>query len=376
MSREEARRAIALAFGSLEKVGPVRLRSLLAHDDPLDAWAGVVAGDPPIPRVPRDLADRWRVVAATLDPGELLDRHVRAGVSVVTWHEPAYPEVLRYDRAAPGLLVWRGDLRLAGATAAAVVGTRRCTRYGRDVAFELGAGLAEAGVHVVSGLALGIDGAAHRGALAVDGAAPVGVVGSGLDRPYPRRHEDLWREVGERGLLLTEAPLGVAASAWRFPSRNRLIAALGGVTVVVESALAGGSMHTVREADDRGRTVMAVPGSVRSEASRGTNQLLAEGCPPCRDVEDVLVALGLAAPGAGATGDGATSPADATPDPACRAVLDALHAGPATLDQLALRTALPLDQLARSIEAALEVGAVAHAAGWYERVHAPAGWSR
>jgi predicted Rossmann fold nucleotide-binding protein DprA/Smf involved in DNA uptake len=120
-----------------------------------------------------------------------------------------------------------------------------------------------------------------------------------------------------------------------------------------------------------------VPGSVRSEASRGTNQLLAEGCPPCRDVEDVLVALGFAAPGTGAaTVASATGPADAPTRRVWGAVVDALHAGPATLDQLVLRTSLPLDELARSIEAALEAGAVTQAAGWYERIDAPAGRQR
>ena len=161
---------------------------------------------------------------------------------------------------------------------------------------ELGRDLGRAGVRVVSGLALGIDAAAHHGALDAEadgGAPPIGVVGSGLDVTYPRAHGALWTAVAAAGVLVGEAPLGAAPEPWRFPARNRIIAALGSVVVVVESHPRGGSRHTVDAAEARGRQVLAVPGSVRSPASRFTNELLADGCHPARDVTDVLVALGL-----------------------------------------------------------------------------------
>ena len=129
----------------------------------------------------------------------------------------------------------------------------------------------------MSGLASGIDAAAHRGALAAGSAPPIGVVGSGLDTVYPRGQERLWRDVASAGVLLSEAPLGGAPERWRFPARNRVIAALADVVVVVESHRRGGSLHTVDEADRRGVEVMAVPGSVRNPAAAGTNELLAEG---------------------------------------------------------------------------------------------------
>ena len=148
---------------------------------------------------------------------------------------------------------------------------------------------------VVSGLALGIDGAAHRGALAAGPGAgqTVGVVAGGVDVTYPPSHAALFAEVAAAGALVSEAPLGTPPERWRFPARNRIIAALADVVVVVESRLRGGSLHTVDAAIERGRTVGAVPGPVRSQASAGTNALLADQALVVRDAADVLVALGM-----------------------------------------------------------------------------------
>src|SRR5204862_479680 len=160
-------------------------------------------------------------------------------------------------------------------------------RFRAGVARQLGRELAAHGVAIVSGLAIGIDGSAHEGALAAKAAPPVGVVGSGLDVVYPKRHRHLWDAVAAAGVLLSEAPMGAVPERWRFPARNRILAALSDVVVVVESHAAGGSMHTVRAAIDRGIPVMAVPGSMRNPAAAGTNQLLSEGVPPARDPDDI-----------------------------------------------------------------------------------------
>jgi DNA processing protein len=253
----------------------------------------------------------------------------------------------------------------------AVVGTRRCTRYGRDVAFELGRDLAARGVAVVSGLALGIDASAHAGALEAGGRPPVAVVATGLDVVYPRRNGPLWRQVAARGLLLSEYPLGVPPLPWRFPARNRLVAALADVLVVVESHARGGSLYTVEEAARRDRPVMAVPGSVRSAASRGALDLLADGCPPVRDVDDVLTALGLSSR---VVGDGPDPvpgplPGGTSLDDGQLAVLDALGDEPATLEHLAVRTGQPMEQLAGALYHLGGLGVVVEEAGWYERVH-------
>jgi len=368
MTPLDSRRGVALCFGQLPDVGSGRTRRLLRLDDPLVAWDAVCSGRPPIEGVSAQLAAQWRETAGGLDPARELDRHHEAGVGVVTIDEDDYPAALAADRSPPGLLVWRGDLTILDAVAASIIGTRRCTRYGRDVAFELGAGLSEAGVPVVSGLALGIDGAAHEGVVSVHGGAgPIAVVAGGLDRVYPRRHAALWHTVAGAGVVIAEAPLGVEPVAWRFPARNRIIAALGDVLVVVESGFSGGSMHTVRQADDRGRLVLAVPGSVRSPASAGTNQLLSEGCGPCRDVDDVLVALGLV-----------TRPTDGEPPPATVdevplssdevAVVDALAAGPTTLEQLLVRTGMSTPALAVAVDELESRGRLGARDGWFEVV--------
>src|SRR5204862_1786721 len=144
-----------------------------------------------------------------------------------------------------------------------------------------------AGVAVISGLALGIDGAAHAGALEADIAPPIAVVGSGLDVIYPWRHRALWGAVEKQGVVLGEAPLGAAPEPWRFPARNRIVAALADVVIVVESRETGGSMHTVAEALRRDRPVFAAPGPVRSPTSTGTNRLLRDGAQVVCDATDV-----------------------------------------------------------------------------------------
>ena len=333
----------AILLAGHPSVGPRRLTGLLAGPGAERGWREV-GGD------------------AQADAAQAVEVHRAAGVRVLRPEDPAYPARLAADVEPPAVLFVRGELDAVTGTTVAIVGTRRCTGGGAGFARELGRELTEAGVTIVSGLALGIDGAAHRGVREAAGV-PVGVVGSGLDVVYPSRHRDLWEWVGAHGVLLSEAPLGVRPSAWRFPARNRMIAALADVVVVVESHAAGGSMHTVREALDRDRTVMAVPGSVRNASSAGTNQLLADGCPPVRDATDVLVALGLTAATRAAAID-----TRARPDATGRAVLAAFDWEPATLEHLAMRTALALPELAVALEALLAAGWVDRAGGWYERV--------
>ena len=193
-------------------------------------------------------------------------------------------------------------------------------------------------------------------------AGPVAVVGSGLDVVYPSRHRELWAAVRDHGLLLSEAPLGCRPAPWRFPARNRLIAALADVVVVVESHITGGSLLTVGEAERRGVPVLAVPGSVRSPAAAGTNHLLADGCHPVRDVTDVLVALGLTPAARRRVAEHRP-----TPDPAGAAVLEAFDWEPATLEHLAVRTQLPLGDLVLAVERLVADGWVRVDGGWYER---------
>ena len=289
----------AAALASLPRATPRRLHRLLDGRDPAEVWRALIHGEAidgeaRVAAGDAELRRLWVDHARSLELGGVADRLEALDAWVTTPTNSAHPPAVVGDIDPAPILFRRGRVPAAASPSVAMVGTRRCTPTGRSVAMELGSGLAAAGVTVVSGLALGIDGAAHRGALAVGGAPVVAVVGSGLDVVYPRGNRDLWDQVAEAGTLLGEAPLGAEPEGWRFPARNRLLAALADVVVVVESKMAGGSMRTVEEAMRRGVAVMAVPGSVRNPAAAGTNQLLSEGCAPVCCVDDVLVALGLA----------------------------------------------------------------------------------
>ena len=374
--------AHAAALASLPGMGPARLSSLLAHQPAGEAWGRVVRGDatadPAVARAcrpdPTGLARVWRRAAGSVDVEGAWSGYARAGVTVALPGSGAYPAVLRDDHEAPAVLFVRGDPAALVARRVAIVGTRQCTRYGTDVARELGRDLAAAGVAVVSGLALGIDGAAHAGALAAPGGAPpVAVVGSGLDVVYPRKHGSLWGAIAERGLLLSEAPLGARPEPWRFPVRNRVLAALAEVVVVVESHARGGSLHSVDAALARDRPVMAVPGSVRSPASALPNNLLAEGCAPVRDALDVLVALGLSVAGSGkegGSGDDRRGAAAAlgTLDPDARAALDALGWEPATLDEVVSGSGLGPGPASLALARLERDGWVSTDGAWWARV--------
>ncbi|MGH9264563.1 MAG: DNA-processing protein DprA [Acidimicrobiales bacterium] len=361
----------AAALAGLPAMGPARLRAVLGTWQPEEAWVQVAAGAacsrPAVALAcrpdPAGVAALWQVGARRVSVARVWEAHRRAGVRVLQPGTEGFPPVLEADPEPPALLFARGDAAAVAGRRVAVVGTRRCTRYGREVAYELGRDLAGAGVRVVSGLALGVDGAAHRGALsAAGGAPPVAVVGSGLDVVYPRSHGSLWEEVATSGLLLSEAPLGARPEPWRFPVRNRVIAALAEVVVVVESAEKGGSRHTVDAAAARDRLVMAVPGSVRSPVSAYPNALLADGCHPVRDALDVLVALGLSS--------APRSEVDERPPPGPdeAVVLEALGWEPATFDDLCARTGRSPGQVSVALARLQGGGWVGERAGWWERV--------
>ncbi|MGP0032451.1 MAG: DNA-processing protein DprA [Acidimicrobiales bacterium] len=332
--------AFAAALASVEGVGAARLRRLLARDPPPVAWSRSGFG--------ADVEAIWQ-------------RHLDAGVAVLTADSPSYPARLAGDPEAPAVLFCRGEPAAARLPTAALVGTRSPTRYGIGVAAQFGADLAAAGVSVVSGLALGIDGAAHEGACAC-GAPPIAVVAGGLAEPYPRRHARLWERVAAQGALFSESPVGVRTERWRFPKRNHLLAMLSDVVVVVESRHGGGSTHTVAAALARGRPVGAVPGSIRSPASEGTNALLADGCFPVRDVTDILVALSLC--GAEVP---RPAPAPPGPDERDRVVWEALTHDPSSLDELARCTGWELSALCGGLERLAAAGLARQVGGWWER---------
>jgi DNA processing protein len=291
----------------------------LADDDLARAAAGAKADD-------------LLAAAAKDDPGELRRHLVAAGCWATCRHRDGYPTALHdLDGEAPAALMGLGDpallARLAADPGVTVVGSRRGSAYGRGVARELGRMLAAAGLPVISGMALGIDTAVHRGALE-GGGATVAVLGNGPDRAYPPSNRRLHRRIaGEGGLVISELPPGAGAFRWTFPARNRIMAALGAITVVVEAARHSGSLITVGFAQDLGREIGAVPGPVNSWLSDGANALLADGAHPIRDAQDVLDKL---------FGPGERAPATGPRlDPALAAVLAKVEAGLVSADEMA-----------------------------------------
>lgn len=250
-------------------------------------------------------------------------------------HGDLYPDSLRDADDAPWALIGRGNpqflAELEPHGAVTIVGARRATSYGREIARELGRELAAAGMVVVSGLAFGIDGCAHRGAL--DAGRTIAVLGCGPDVAYPASHRTLWRRICEIGLVISEFPPGATPWRWTFPARNRIMAALAGMTVVVEAATRSGSLITTDLAADLGRDLGAVPGPVTSRASAGPNALLASGAHVIRDAQDVLDAM---------LGPGSRPLPPRGPNlaPELEAVLAAVEAGETTCDAVATATGL------------------------------------
>jgi DNA processing protein len=264
-----------------------------------------------------------------------------AGLHGICRHQAEYPSQLLELVDPPALLHSTAPpdrlAELCGGPAAAVVGARRASGYGLEVATALGRGLAAAGVTVVSGLALGIDAAAHRGALDAGGPT-VAVLGCGADVAYPRTNRALYEQIRARGAVVAELPPGTRPARWTFPARNRIMAGVAQVTIVVEAAERSGSLITVGFAQDLGRDVCAVPGRVTSLIAAGANQLLLEGAHPVRGAADVLdMVFGAGAWDAGAVEGKPKPEADLEPD--LRTVLQAVEGGEA-LDEAADRASL------------------------------------
>jgi DNA processing protein len=329
--------ALLRAFGSAERVLSTPREELVK----LPGLGGVLLERLAAAAAPEGRARARKAVEAL----------VRAEAVAITPDDLAYPEAFRQISEPPFLLFAAGDLSLLGQPGVGVVGTRSPTDYGRQAATALAGELARAGYLVVSGMAKGIDAAAHAAALSA-GAGTVGVLGQGIDVVYPRENARLFRAVRERGLLITELPPGEEPKAGNFPRRNRLIAALSQGVLVVEMALRSGAQHTVTYALEQGKEVFAVPGPIGSPMSEGTNQLLKEGARVVTSAADILEELrgvGRAQPPAARKPVPAVptvpeesvpveAPADLSPEEA--QVHAALGAEPLHVDEVAAATGL------------------------------------
>jgi DNA processing protein len=301
----------------------------------------------------------FRAFARTFDEGAYLGRLREEGVRWLPRTDPDFPPLLgAIHDPPPGLFVRGGaGLETLRRPTVAVVGARACSPYGAQVARLLGRELAAAGIVVVSGLARGVDGEAHRGALEAGGTT-VAVLGCGVDRDYPAAHAELGARIRATGVAVAEYAPGVEPAPWRFPARNRVIAGLSAVTVVVEARERSGALITADLALEEGREVFAVPGEITSALSAGTNDLLRLGAAPLLGSADVLELFGLAARPPEALAQ--TSTADA--------VLAKLRDGPMSADELLHSTGLDAGMLASALTE-LELAGRAVAAGGVYRAN-------
>jgi DNA processing protein len=325
-----------LALTRAVGIGPAHFQRLVAYFGSAEqAWradgAALVAAG-----LDGRAAQGLLALRGEVDPAGEEERLAARGITALTLEDAEYPACLRTIGDAPPVLFVRGTLTLADEWAIAMVGTRRASPYGRQAAEHLATGLAQAGVTVVSGLARGIDACAHRAALAAGGRT-IAVLGHGLDTVYPAEHARLAAEIVANGALVSEFPLGTRPDAPNFPRRNRILAGLARATVVVEAAEKSGALITVRYALEQGRDVYAVPGSIFSPASKGTNALLKDGAAPVTGPRDLLEDLHLSL-----AVEKQAVRASLPVDPTEAALLEHLSSEPLHVDDVSRASGLPV----------------------------------
>ncbi len=345
----ERRLRVLLTLNKVPGLGPARIRALRDAFGGLPAalrasskeWTGV-------PGIGRGIADALAEARDRFDPSAEIERAESMGIDLLMEEDGGYPSLLREIHAPPPVLYVLGGLPGDFREAVAVVGTRRCSHYGRMQAEKLSGMLAGAGLAVVSGLARGIDTYAHRAALEAGGRT-VAVLGSGLNRPYPPENAPLLERIAERGAVLSEFPLDATPQRSHFPRRNRIISGMSLGVVVVEAAKGSGSLITARWAAEQGREVFAVPGKIDSLRSSGTHALIKDGAKLVENVEDVLEEIAPQLADAAGRRDSATADRRPSRDPTLQAVWDALEAEPVGIDEIVEKTGLPASSVAGAL---------------------------
>ena len=327
-------------------IGP-RLRQLLLErfGSPAAIFSASQSDLRSVPGIGSKLASAVAQARNEIDVQAEIDLCRKHAVKIVPLASPGYPRALEEIADPPGLLFVRGSIEPGDALAIAIVGSRHATRYGLMVAERLAGSLARAGLTVISGLARGIDAAAHRGALAAGGRT-IAVLGSGVLNIYPPEHSTLATEVIARGAVVGEAPVRSAPLSGAFPQRNRLISGMSLGVVVVEAALHSGALITSRHAMEQGREVFAVPGPVDSRMSRGCHQLIRDGAKLVETAEDVLEELGpLVAAAPRADGSIVHHPAELLLNDAEQRILAAVGTSATAIDQVISDSGLPTPQV-------------------------------
>lgn len=339
-----------LRLAMLPGVGPRTLADLLEHFGTAES---VLAADSErlssVRNVGPKLVNAIRHAADHVDVEAILQWCADHQVSILQKPSALYPKSLRELPDAPPLLFVGGELRPCDALAVAIVGTRHATAYGKSQAEKIAYGLAKAGVTVISGMARGIDSAAHQGAIDAGGRT-IAVYGCGLGHIYPPENAELSRAIADHGALVSEYHPQTKPHSGTFPQRNRLISGLSHATLVIEAPERSGSLITARTAYEQGREVLALPGPVTSRASQGTNLLIRDGATLIRNVDDILECLGpLAQPVPTSDGRDVHRPAEALLNDRERSVLDAIATEATAIDNIVQTCGLPVPQVLATI---------------------------
>ena len=352
----DADRAYYVALSLVPDMGPGRMHRLLRHFGTMSAaWHAAPAAWRSAGLEPAVAAALERA-RGEMDPALELGRLAQADVSILTWAEAAFPPLLRQVPSPPICLYVRGAFESRDELAVAIVGTRNATAYGRAVTRRLAGDLAASGVTVVSGLARGIDAAAHRAALEVGGRT-LAVFGCGLDVIYPPEHRRLAEEVAAQGALISEYPLGRQPAAEQFPVRNRLISGLSLGVVITESRERSGALITAEFAGQQGRDVFAVPGSILHQSSAGPHRLIQDGAKLVMRVEDILSELNIHL--AGRQAELTSAIPMSVEEERIYALLDG---DPVHVDELSARTDIPVQEVS-SLLALMEVRGLVNTVG-------------
>ncbi len=332
-----------IGLNMVKGIGAARLRALLEiFGDARTAWEAP-AEALRATGLPGGVVKNLLTLRSGVDLGTAWEQIRAQGIRVLIWDDDAYPRRLREIANPPPVLYLRGELAETDEWAVAIVGTRRITAYGRQVAERIAAHLAAAGVTVVSGLALGVDTVAHQTALEAGGRT-LAVLGSGVDRIYPARNRKLAARIMENGALISDYPPGTPPEASNFPPRNRIISGLSLATVVIEAGEKSGALITADFAAEQGRDVFAVPGNVLAPQSRGTNRLIQNGAFPLLDPQEILDALDLNRVVEHRQAR-VVLPADATE----AQLFDLLGHEPLHVDDIRARTGLPIEQVTAAL---------------------------
>ena len=325
----------AVRLNLIPGIGPRTQQTLLEQfETPQGVFAASQAALRQVEGIGPKLAAAIRAAADSSEAEHEMTRCRELGIDLVPRMSPGYPRSLIEICDPPPVLYCRGKWEPRDDLAIAIVGSRHCTLYGRQQAERLAASLARAGFTIVSGLARGIDAAAHEGALAAGGRT-IAVMGTGLCNIYPPEHRDLAARVAKQGVLISEVPLDQAPLPGLFPQRNRIISGMSSGVIVIEASRRSGALHTVRHANEQGRDVFAVPGRIDSLASEGCHDIIRDGATLIRNADDVLAALGpLVAPVRTSESETIHNPRELTLTPQERQILNLVTVDPVPIDEV------------------------------------------